>query len=720
MDAYIKLDWSKNHRRSEPRLLDYFAIDFSRYTEDIFNLHINEVDIVHQPDDLYVDNHNQTEVDFPIDPRNGTEVRKIVIDNTSSGNCLSTRLYEQFPSGSRLNRAEHQHCLTVLNRLNMRLPFETVEELEALAKYRSLITKLEKERSLFDSFVKSFFNNDLVFRKRTVDSELNNLVVHIWKHKVQRTMETVTADKTFHLSTAVMWLKYKNNEQKITFEPVSEHNSEIESVKHIFTENLLSCRTLKRNVRVIDRFLQEQLTLSKTDDSAQVELILKQVEDVRFVINSGTLTHMLDIFSNIQNQWFVPFKIISVEGRNVIYIDKKMQPIRMMSHNRNVKAHKYLIRSFMSHLKKDGSLGTGRKTRDQKTPQTSDYKVFEFDDYLQRLEEMRKTSDTPQQNVSLSLWKLQNGDEQYRFLVRFRMDCYESLRKVKFFINVSVKLEYQAEFGAEQMTQSELIREWTRQFLRPNSKTLRLRINAVTHTILSHHYLELKDIEEELKRTYDIEPMNLITNLWQTLKLLLSFPPGDHLMQHDTKNPETVLILSNDPNLAGSGISLNFSNIYSSVEYEPCVLEQYDWVPIDRTVITKLHKEHTLLPCTFPHWNNVQRIVAREKLRPKPKPVQVQAKCQLKAKKSKGNRERRKRKERERKQQKRKEQTFVTKIQNSLDQFAPYPGPLRFINKSSSSCSSSIVESPMKNSAKGETIDYQTYIDQANVQMLEK
>lgn len=355
----------------------------------------------------------------------------------------------------------------------------------------------------------------------------------------------------------------------------------------------------------------------------------------------------------------------------------------------------------MTFVKKDGA----KMDQEPEANVNMEYKAIGFDEFLQQLEENRKPVDPVQRNVSLQLWNLQDGDEQCRILVRTRTDCYESLRKVKFYINISIKLEYQTEFGAEQMTKSELIREWTRQRLRPNSKTLRLRIHASSHIILSHHYLELKDIEEELKRLYDIEPQNLLTNLWQTIRLIMQFPQGEHLLQHDTKNAETVMILSQSP----TATTVNLHQLYSTVEYERCALEEYDWVPIDTTVITKLHREHTLLPGTFPHWNQRHRLVARETLKPKPKP-KPEAPAKPKKKKSKAKRLRQKQKEKEKQAQKK----IQKEVQKSLDQFAPYEGPSRAPTKEGTPAKQAKPASAALGFVKAETFDYLSYVNQAN------
>ncbi|XP_065075809.1 uncharacterized protein LOC135699461 [Ochlerotatus camptorhynchus] len=704
MDAYRNLEWSKQNRRSEQRLLEYFSVDFSQYEEDIFNLHINEVDAVHQLNDTFRDD-NAVALEYPVDPRTGMEVRQLDIDTTKG-----MRLYDSFPSGSMLTRAEHQHCLMVLNRKNMRLGFESAEDREALHKYYALKKKLGKEPLLYASFVKNYFNNHLVCRKSTIEKDLDDLVVAIWKGKAGNMLSEISS-RTYILSTAVMWLNYKSHEQNVQFEPVSENVVEHGVVRNIFTENLLQCKTLKRNKRVLDNFFKDQHFSMPMNDAVQVDTVLKQDEDVRFVVDSGTLCHLLDCASNMDEQWMVPLRIETVEHRNVILIGKKFPATKMSTHARNVKAHKYLVRSFMSITKKEATHGLDKKTeeRDAKCSKEIDYKVVEFDEYLRLIDAKSKTQYHPHRNSRLQLWKLQDGDDQYRFLIRSRMDCYESLRKMKFYINISIKLEYQAEFGAEQMTKSELIREWVRQFLRPNSRTLRLRINVVTHAILSHHYLELKDIEEALKRTYDIEPANLITNLWQTLKLLLNFPPGEHIMHHDIKNKETIMILSSDNMTSTVGSSIDLGELYSNVEYVQPALESYQWIPIDTSVITQLHREHTLLPCTFPHWNSVQRITSREKFKHK-RPAAAPPPSVVKTKKKS---KRRKQKDYEKKLQKKNQKVFVNEIQQSLNTFAPYEGPSRsnaFMTNATKKDPTDLVSFAKAR----EPFDYQAYMKQAS------
>ncbi|EAT36271.1 AAEL011636-PA [Aedes aegypti] len=714
MDAYLKLEWSKNNRRSEQRLLEYFAIDFSQYEEDIFNLHINETDTVHQLGDTFMENSDdhETVLNYPIDPRTGREVRQLEIDTTKAEG-----LYDDFPSGSMLSQADHQHCLKVLNRINMRLGFESAEDCKALSKYHALMKKVDNERMLFESFVKNYFNSNLVCRKSSIDKELDDLVVAIWKGKVGRIL-TDFANKRYMLSTAVMWLNYKQHEHNVRFEPVSEDVVEFGVVKNIYTESLLACNTLRRNQRILDAFFEDQHRSLPMDDSVQVNTVLQQDEDIRFVINSGTLCYLLNCVSNMEEQWMVPFRIEMIGGRNVIFIDKKLQPIKMPTHDRNMKAHKYLVRSFTSIVKKENPHNVNREAdeKDSQRINSIEYKAIGFDEYLRSVAEKSELKPYPNRNSCLQLWTLQEGDDQYRFLIRFRMDCYESLRKIKFYINISVKLEYQTEFGAEQMTKSELIHEWARQYLRPNSKTLRLRINAVTHVIISHHYLELKDIEEELKRSYDIEPANLFTNLWQTLKILLNFPPGDHILQHDMKNKDIVNVLSNDNSPNPTSSSINLVDQYSNVEYDRPAVESYDWIPIDKSVITQMHRENTLLPCTFPHWISVKRITPRGKLKhSRPPPTQQPVPDQKpKKKKSRGNRVRRKLKEREAKKQQRKQAGFVEEMQQSLNQFAPYEGPSR--NSEPSSMAAKKDPSKMSNSLRAmerDPFDYHSYVKQA-------
>uniref|UniRef100_A0A182IZ23 Little elongation complex subunit 2 C-terminal domain-containing protein n=1 Tax=Anopheles atroparvus TaxID=41427 RepID=A0A182IZ23_ANOAO len=695
MEQYKQLNWSKHNPRSEAKLLEQSAIDFALYQDDIFNLHINEIDQIHRIEDTFT-NYSE-HVEMPVDPRTGKAVQELELEP-----CKPLRLFGKFPSGSTLRADEHQHCLAMLNRINMRLPCTTPEVSKNYARYLSIMEKLAPERELFDNFVRNYFFTNLLGRVKNIEPELDELVVKVWQKKVEeRIAFSLDLVGKYRLMTAVAFGGYAESGTNVSLEPADREVVETGNVRNLFSENLLRCVTLKRNQRVLDDFIDEWCSIQRgrVDEMTNVCSIVQQLPEVSAVIPAGTLTLLLNHSRNAQEQWTIPFRIKSFEGRRVLLLESKLPATKLSTHARKVKAHKLLAKSFMTFLKNGEPTERCKGSTAGQTEQNeASFEAVCIEEYIKRVQtrhhSLRKQL---RDNRFYQPWKLKEGEEEHFLLIHSRQDCFESFRKERIFMNISVKLEYQPEFGAERMSQAELLQEWGRQLLRPNSKTLRLRVNAMTHTIISHHYLELRDIEEELARLYGIQPRNLIANVWNTLKLLQNFPVGIYLLQRDGKVPQGLSVYAQENGKSSTGgVLLDFCELVRTVEYECPPLEQYEWVPIDKFVITKLHRENTLLPCSFPHWKLVRRLESRECHKPKqtvrkpaptsgPKKKGAQMATGSQTAKSKppaskqpsAGKLMRKEKAKKRKLEIREQKALADKIRQSLDQYAPYEGPAR-------------------------------------------
>ncbi|KFB47541.1 hypothetical protein ZHAS_00015503 [Anopheles sinensis] len=700
MEEYKKLNWSKHNPRSEAKLLEQTAIDFALYQDDIFNLHINEIDPIHRIDDTF---SNFTEhIEMPIDPRTGQPVQELELEP-----CKPLRLFGQFPSGSRLRADEHQHCLVMLNRLNMRLSCTGPNESKDYARYLKIMKKLAPERELFEQFVRNYFFTHLLGRVKHIEPELDELVVNIWHKKVEeRIASSPDLVGKYRLMTAVAFGGYAESLANLCLEPISREVLETGNVRNLFTENLLRCARLRRNQRVLEDFVDEWANIQRrrTDEFTNIFSILGQVPEVSTVIPAGTLTLLLNHARNAQEQWTVPFHVKLFEGRRVLIMESKLPATKLSTSSRKVKAHKLLAKTFMTFPKTgEPSEHSNESDRGKKDPKEDKFEPVSIEEYLKRVQSRGASRRTQlRDNRFYRPWKLKDGEDDHFLLIHSRQDCYESFRKERIFMNISVKLEYQPEFGAERMSMAELLQEWARQLLRPESKTLRLRVNSLTHTIISHHYLELRDIEEELTRLYGIQPQKLVANVWNTLKLLQDFPPGVYLLQRDGKIPQGLSVYAQDDGkTSADGVMLDFCQLVRSVEYDCPPLEQYEWTPIDKFVITKLHRENTLLPCSFPHWKLVRRLESRECHKPK-QPVKKPAPNVPGAKKKKGGQAPtqpnstaktpqpvaqpkppnagqllRKEKRKKRKQQLQQQKAEAEKLRQSLDQYAPYEGPAK-------------------------------------------
>ncbi|XP_053679122.1 uncharacterized protein LOC128730112 [Anopheles nili] len=751
MEEYKKLLWSKHNPRSEGKLLEQASIDFADFQDDIFNLHINEIDPIHQIDEMNSRTGDPADitlpVEMPIDPRTGQKVEQLELK------CINTlQLFDRFPSGSVLKRKEHQHCLTVLNRINMRLPFTNPEDAQRYQQYQKLMEKLAPEKELFDSFVRNFFNTNLLRRVQTIDPDMNALVVAIWQEKVSErlALERERGGK-YILMTAVPFGGNNNPcQSNVIFKPMGQDAQETGVVRNLFTENILRCVSLKRNARVLDGFMVEWRAARRryADKMSDIFSILYKMPQISIVLSAGVLAWLINNARNEQEQWTVPFQVKTLNDRNVLLVDSRHPACRMSTHVRKLQAHKLLVKSFMSFIKPQSTTeGSSKTTTEQKSQEASkcngiaSFDPLTFDEYMKKVELRRAPSGhETRENRFYQPWTLEEDSETHHLLISFRQDCYESFRKMRVFMNISVKLEYQPEFGAEQMTLAELLHEWCRQLLRPNSKTMRLRVNATTSIIISHHYLELRDIEEELNRLYGVQPRSLIGNVWKMLKLLQNFPPGDYLLQRDGKSAQSLSVYSKilekeKANQAELGaVTINWSELLLRTEYSCPPLEQYDWIPIDKYAITYLHRQNTLLPCSFPHWTSVRKLNSRQPKpkAPPPKPSKKKGVPNVDggkpAKKSSAGKLLKREKMKLRKQEARKKMALAEKIQQSLNQFAPYSGSTKVKPHENSvqpkdgsnegSNKSGLLQAPL--SVHQSVVDYNTYVEQSGIKPDEK
>uniref|UniRef100_A0A2M4BEX0 Putative nmda receptor-regulated protein 2 c-terminus n=1 Tax=Anopheles marajoara TaxID=58244 RepID=A0A2M4BEX0_9DIPT len=700
MEAYRNLDWSKNNPLPERVLYEQYLVDLCDFPDDIFNLHIDEIDPVHEVKSRTIEDASRPVPKLPTDPRTGETVRQLTIDTTKP-----LRMFNRFPSGSVLNRVEHQLCLATLNKLNMRLPMTDEKDEQNLRIYNGLMQKLAPERDMFEQFVRNHFMTNLLWRVKTISAPLNTLLVDLWRWKANRWLQqlgtTSYPSTSYQLMTAVVAVSYREHEKGVNFEPFDTEQSVIETgeVRRLYPENVLSCGTLLRSHRVLDPFRDEWCAMRDakrlSNARASVEALLEHQPEISIVLSASSVALLLNEKRNSEEEWTIPFRIAMVAGRKVLILDSKLPPVKLSTPARNAKAHRLLVKSFTAFIHTDHSSTPVVSEDEQKDtpanaasnqPTEHQYKAVRFDEYMQKVDESaRRALDKRQhENRFYQLWKLtdEQSDEEQGVLIDFRQDFYQTFRKTRLFMNLSVKLEHQPEFGAEQMTKAELLHEWARQLLRPNSKTLRIRLDPVTHRKISSHYLELRDIEEELLRLYAIRPRHLITSMWGTLRRMQLFPVGSYLLHRDERTVQgwsvyTEVGREREQQFNPNAVVYDLRTRLRAIEYDLPPLEQYDWIPIDKCFITQLHRVGSVLPCSFPHWTPVRRLNTREKLKLKKKPTADDQQNALQQRVKKGKMHAKNIKRRERLKLLQQEKVKKEKLLHTLSQYAPYEGPSR-------------------------------------------
>ncbi|XP_058066868.1 uncharacterized protein LOC131216399 [Anopheles bellator] len=715
MESFKSLNWSRNTPIPVALLHEHFSVDYSLFPDDIFNLHIDEIDPIHRIENTF--NDPICAIEMPIDPRTGKTVTQLTVDATAP-----MAFFDAFPSGSSLPHEAHQHCLGVLHQINMRL-LGPAKNSRNYKRYTKLMTALESERELFNNFVRNHFVTNLLWRLKAIPPELNALVVDLWRYKVDRwqRQQANEVGAQYHLKAAIAYIGYTtDHNDPVELAPVGEDALETGAVRCLRYEDVVRSATLLRSQRVLEQFRDESCKLidrRRADDRLTVETILEHQPDVSIVLSASAFGLLLNESRVRGEQWTIPFRIATVAGRRVFLVESKLPPLKLSTYDRNAKGHRMLVKSYIKFLQTDQTVADGASFPKSLPSEEQPFRAVPFDEYMQRMASKMSTKGSAlRENRFYQLWKLKEKQDEHFLLIAFRQDCYESLRKLRLFMNISVKLEHQPEFGAEQMTKVELLREWTRQLLRPNSKTLRLRINTLNHTVISHHYLELRDIEEELLRLYGINPHHLITSVWCTLRLIQNFPPGEYILQRDDYSAQGLSVYARaDSKPAENGIVIDLAKRMAAIDYDIPPLEQYEWIPIDKCFITQLHRENMLLPCTFPHWRRARQLESRKKhkVRAKlPNPV-----VRKKSGKTSAAKALRKAKRKVVKQKQREQLMMQENLQKSLDQYAPYEGPSKGAQQPvertvpAKSATNEAVPS-LKDTASTQSIDYGAYLQQ--------
>lgn len=109
---------------------------------------------------------------------------------------------------------------------------------------------------------------------------------------------------------------------------------------------------------------------------------------------------------------------------------------------------------------------------------TSEYKLNQIDDSSD------ENSENVERNISLSIIELTCSHRCIRILVPSKQDAFrEGKDGATEFVNLSSKVESKAEYGAEQMSQNELIYEWCGQYFRSNTVTERCKHLFVNYNL---------------------------------------------------------------------------------------------------------------------------------------------------------------------------------------------------------------------------------------------
>lgn len=445
----------------------------------MFFCHLNEIDHIHlldqyQPKEL-------TEFKFHIDPRTGQHIEKLIIDNTNTHSLHHTaKLFASFPATSQFTQSDHEASIRCLESIRSRKGIPnpsapTQAHLKDLEAYTACWEKRQKERELFSDFVRSYFYTNLGNRCRDVCPEMDAIVMNRLKSNIEEIKRTRNYE---YVMQTAMALEYPDDSNVNLY-----IEKDIEQYGHVwhYSSSRLTASVLPK--------IQTELLNRPTDNlSVLAAESIVIAHDIDFVLTPLLVKTFLDSSTNVSESWTVQMTIrMYPNHKKVCYFEEILPKTYLSSMERNNKAFEYRVRSaasaphgaatyclvrnrYLDDINKSSSL---IESRAEFTEQIQ-YRLVNFDEYLKNKSHKARY---PIGNYSYRLCTLgESGAADgvpFRLLMRLSQDVCErsSSDEAPQFVNLSTKVEYKFEFGAEQMSRSELISEWCDLYFNPGSVT---------------------------------------------------------------------------------------------------------------------------------------------------------------------------------------------------------------------------------------------------------
>ncbi|XP_031525100.1 little elongation complex subunit 2-like isoform X1 [Papio anubis] len=164
----------------------------------------------------------------------------------------------------------------------------------------------------------------------------------------------------------------------------------------------------------------------------------------------------------------------------------------------------------------------------------------------------------------------------------------------QFPVYVLPKVEYQACYGVEALTESELCRLWTESLLHSNSSFYVGHIDAFTSKLFLLEEITSEELKEKLSA---LKISNLFNILQHILKKLSSLQEGSYLLSHAAEDSSLLIYKASDGKVTRT--AYNLYKTHCGLPGVPSSLS-VPWVPLDPSLLLPYHIHHGRIPCTFP------------------------------------------------------------------------------------------------------------------------
>ncbi|KAH8295319.1 hypothetical protein KR018_009944, partial [Drosophila ironensis] len=245
--------------------------------------------------------------------------------------------------------------------------------------------------------------------------------------------------------------------------------------------------------------------------------------------------------------------------------------------------------------------GTNGATNELQTPPNSDISSVNLQmDYKPRIID----SQPPEMlnghcNTALVSWSLKCQAQQFSVFSTLSIPAMRDSEGKEPIGCHLIKLENKPDCGCEIMTKYELLKAWLQMKLLQSELGYCTRVSLRNFEPVLEERLTLISLEQQLQDYHSTNVSQLLSNLYELLKLLLTVPAGDYLLRYSFKYHDKFLLCN-----ASQDTSVHNFDIHKVLaEASPSdqsFLAHTSYLPISTTLCSRMHTNLQLVPCCFP------------------------------------------------------------------------------------------------------------------------
>lgn len=413
------------------------------------------------------------------DPRTQIMIPTFTCDHRDTDLAARNILLVKCIEMSKLSADEHCACLRAILKLKSRETTLPTDDEADRATYFATIQQRFDEKSRFLAFLKRHYFETLSHRYHSVHPAVDLFIAQKWKRHLLD-LYTITADDAYRLSTALKVNRQMDDD--VNAELVhQEHHGNVPkmlsdvSIVRQSNENLLRAYQRHRSDRFRNAIRKKSIEIA---DGKQVNAVVP-ISVIKLLISDYDVdwSIRMTVRDAVSSSVLSPIKEVAFA--------KPLPPLYLSGNDRKTRGNKYVLRTTVCpqhsgafcHSTKTISdpLTNSDRVIDCQATNEVKYELHSFDEAVAKCSELDDQMSAG--NCSFRIWDLSSGSETIRLMVPAKTDAFRKCENgvdVEM-VNLSSKLEFQAEYGVEVMTKAELLREWCHQYFRPESITVRCK-----------------------------------------------------------------------------------------------------------------------------------------------------------------------------------------------------------------------------------------------------